>query len=166
MASSKQSALAALAVLAVVAGGTAAGFAADKEQLIKDRQAHMKAQGKDLFAVKGFLDGKSDLAAARAAGADLVKLIGKVPGLFPKGTSTADFPGKSYAKPAIWTEPDKFAAAAKNAAAKAEALDTALKGGDKAAIAAAFGGMIKGGLFDAGNGCGGCHVPFREKKPS
>ena len=35
----------------------------------------------------------------------------------------ADLPGKSYAKPAIWTEMDKFNAGAKVAQTKAEALN-------------------------------------------
>ena len=37
--------------------------------------------------------------------------------------------------------------------------NAAVKGGDKTAITAAFGDMGK-------NGCGGCHEPYREKKPS
>jgi cytochrome c556 len=123
------------------------------------RQGVMKAQGKDLGAVKAFTEDKGDLAAAQTAGADLVTQIGKVPTLFPKGTSMTDLPGKSYAKPNIWTDTDKFNAAAKTAADKAAALNTALKGGEKAAITAAYGDMGK-------NGCGGCHETFREKKPS
>ena len=98
-------------------------------------------------------------AAAQTAGADLVTQVGKIPDLFPKGTGMAEFPGKSYAKPAIWTDGDKFTAQAKTAADKAAALSAALKGGDKAAITAAFSDMGK-------NGCGSCHELYREKKPS
>ena len=54
---------------------------------------------------------------------------------------------------------DKFTAIAKVTAAKAEVLDTALKGGDKASIAAYFGDMGK-------NGCGACHGQYRERKPT
>ena len=41
-------------------------------------------------------------------------------------------------------------------AANQEALNVALKSGDKAAITAAHGEM--------GKSCGGCHEPYREKK--
>ena len=42
------------------------------------------------------------------------------------------------------------------AAEKANALVTAIKGGDQAAIQAAFSDLGK-------NGCGGCHEKFREE---
>jgi len=155
----------ALAVAVLVIGlYSGLARAVDGAAVVEQRQAHMKGQGKDLGAIKAFLDGRADLAAAQAAGADLVKSVEAIPGLFPKGTGMVEFPGKSAAKPAIWTEPGKFTAAAKNAVTKAKALDAALQGGNKAAITTAFAGMIKGGWYDAGNGCGGCHVPFREKK--
>jgi cytochrome c556 len=146
---------------AIVAAGLCSGAARaqDAAAQVEARQAVMKAQGKDAGAIKAFTEDKGELAAAQAAGADLVTQIGKIPTLFPKGTSMADLPGKSYAKPVIWTEMDKFNAAAKTALTKAEALNVALKGGDKAAITAAFGDLGK-------NGCGACHEPYREKKPS
>jgi len=144
----------------VLAAGLFTGIArADDAAVVDARQATMKAQGKDMSAIKAYLDDKADLAAAQTAGADLVTQVGKIPDLFPKGTGMAEFPGKSYAKPAIWTDGDKFTAQAKTAADKAAALSAALKGGDKAAITAAFSDMGK-------NGCGSCHELYREKKPS
>ncbi len=141
----------------IAAGGIA--WAQDAATVIKDRQDFMKAQGKDLGAVKAFTEGKGELAAAQAAGADLVTRIPKIPSLFPQKTSLADYPGKSYAKPAVWSEWDKFNAAAQNAETKAKALDAALKSGDKAAITAAYRDL-------GNNGCDGCHGTFRENKPS
>jgi cytochrome c556 len=145
----------------VLAIGLHAGAtqAQDAAAAVEARQGVMKAQGKDMGAIKAYIDGKGDLAAAQAGGADLVTQIAKVPSAFPKGTSMADLPGKSYAKPAIWTEMDKFNATAKTAGDKAAALNAALKGGDMNAITTAFGDMGK-------NGCGACHEPYREKKPS
>ncbi|MBV8777582.1 MAG: cytochrome c [Alphaproteobacteria bacterium] len=132
---------------------------ADDAATVESRQATMKQQSKDMAAVKAYLDDKADLASAQTAGADLVIQVAKIPDIFPKGTGMDALPGKSYARPVIWTEADKFTGLAKTAADKAVALDAALKGGDKAAIAAAFGDMGK-------TGCGGWHEPFREKKPS
>jgi cytochrome c556 len=100
---------------------------------------------------------KADLAAARAAGAELAKIIPQIPTLFPQKTGMAEFPGKSYAKPDIWAQWDKFVAAVNVANVKANELNAALTSGDKAAITAAFAAMGK-------DGCGGCHTPFRERK--
>jgi cytochrome c556 len=149
----------AVSAIVLVAGFFAGSARSDDASVIDNRQSAMKTQGKDMTAIKAYLDDKADLASAQTAGADLVVLVGKIPDLFPKGTSLADYPGKSYAKPAVWTEWDKFSAQAKTASDKAAALDKALKVGDKAAITAAFGDMGK-------NGCGACHEPYREKKPS
>ena len=147
------------AAMAIAGGLCGAAALAQDVATVEGRQAVMKSQGKDMAAVKAFIDDKADLAAAQAAGADLVTQVAKIPTLFPKGSGMAEFPGKSYAKPAVWTDWDKFLVSAKTAASKSEALNAALKGGDKAAITAAFGDMGK-------NGCGACHEPFREKKPS
>lgn len=149
-----------LALFALVLTGISAGaLAADDAAAVDHRQAVMKQQGKDMTAIKAYIDDKADLASAQAAGADLLKTTGELPDLFPKGTGMDQFPGKSYARPAIWTDSDKFSADVKAAQDKAAALDAALKGGDKARITAAFGDMGK-------NGCGACHETFREKKPS
>ena len=149
----------ALSALAISLSLFAGAVRADDAAVVDARQSVMKAQGKDMTAIKAYIDDKADLMSAQNAGADLVTEVGKIPSLFPKGTGMAEFPGKSWAKPAIWSEWDKFTAQAKTAAEKATALDKALKGGDKAAITSAFGDMGK-------NGCGACHESYREKKPS
>jgi cytochrome c556 len=148
-----------LAAVCVLAGLGLAGaaLAQDGDATITKRQDAMKAQGKDLGAVKAFIDGKGDLAAAQKGGEDLATRMTQVLGLFPPKTGMAEFPGKSYARPAIWAEWDKFVAAQTGAEQKAVALVSALKSGDKGKIEAAFGDMGK-------NGCGGCHTPFREPK--
>lgn len=149
----------ALAGIVLTVGLYAGAARSDDAALIDARQTVMKSQGKDMTAIKAYIDDKADLASAQTAGADLVAQVAKIPELFPKGTGMDAYPGKSYVKPAVWTEWDKFSDQAKTASDKAVALNTVLKGGDKAAITAAFGDMGK-------NGCGACHEPFREKKPS
>ena len=146
-----------MAASLVVAGlGAGAASAQDALKLVQDRQALMKQQGKDLGAIRAYGAGKGDRASAEAAAADLAQSTRKIPTLFPPGTGTAEFPGKSGAKPAIWTEPDKFLAEQRNTAAKVDALGAALKTGG--AAAAATGAPD---LWD--NGCQGCHTTFREK---
>src|SRR6266513_2262868 len=69
-----------------VASMGAASLAQDKETVLKDRQATMKEQGKSLGAVKAYIDGKGDLAQAKAGAADLTQTTKKIPDLFPPGT--------------------------------------------------------------------------------
>ena len=145
---------AALAI--VVAGVSGVALGQDRETVLKDRQATMKEQGKDIGAVKAYLDGKGDLAQAKAAAAGLTQTTKKIPELFPAGTGGPNPTGDYVAKPVIWTDWNKFLDAQKAAASKAEALLAALNGGDKTAIEAAFNDLGK-------NGCGACHTTFREK---
>ncbi|MBV9522248.1 MAG: cytochrome c, partial [Alphaproteobacteria bacterium] len=71
-------------------------------------------------------------------------------------TGMAEFPGKSGAKPAIWTDWDKFLAAQKTMVDEAQKLEAAVKSGDKQAIQDRWSSVSK-------NGCGGCHTTFRER---
>jgi cytochrome c556 len=151
----KRRTLGALLAIAVV-GAAAAAPAQDNLAIVKHRQALMNRQSDDLKSIRGYLNGKVDLAKAQASAADLVQTAKLIANSFPPGTATTDFPGISGAKPEIWTEPDKFAAAQKAYADKADALLVAVKSGDKAEIQTAF--------MDAGkNGCGNCHATFRQK---
>src|SRR5215204_2814182 len=147
--------MAAILGITTVAAGTA--WAQDAAAVVDKRQDFMKAQGRALGAVKNFTEDKGDLAAAQAGGADLVKMAPQIPSLFPQNTGMAQLPGKSFAKPEIWAQWDKFIEADRNATARAQALNAALQGSDKAAITAAFAAMGQ-------EGCGGCHRPFRQPK--
>lgn len=148
--------LAFAAALAVAAAGSTGALAVDKDQVLKDRQALMKEQGADMGAVKGFLDGKNDEAKATSAATDLTETMKKIPDVFPPDTGGPNPEGKYTTKPEIWTDAKGFEAVRSTAADKANALLAAVKGGDKAAIQAAFSDMGK-------NGCGACHEKFREE---
>jgi cytochrome c556 len=144
------------AVLAIGAATSPCALAADKDQVIKDRQSLMKEQGGDAGAVKAYLDDKGDLAKATAAAADLIQTMKKIPDVFPPGTEGPNPEGKFAPKAEVWSDPKGFLAARDAAAEKAEALVVAVKGGDKAKIQEAFADLGK-------NGCGGCHGKFREE---
>ena len=146
----------AVALGIVMGGASGVALGQDKETVLKDRQATMKEQGKDAGAVKAYLDGKGDLAQAKAGAANLTQTTKKIPELFPPGTDGPNPTGDYVAKPVIWTEWNKFLDAQKAAASKADALLVAVNGGDKTAIEAAFNDLGK-------NGCGACHTTFREK---
>jgi len=130
--------------------------AQDKETVIKNREALMKGQGKDLGSVKAYIDGKGDQAQAEAGATSLTQSIKKIPDAFPVGTGGPDSEGKYATKPVIWADWNKFIDAQKIAASKADVLLAAVKSGNKTTIEAAFGDLGK-------SGCGACHETFREK---
>ena len=146
----------AAALVFILPGLCGISVAQDKEAVLKDREAFMKGQAKDLGSIKAYTDGKADQAQAETGAANLTQSTKKIPEMFPPGTGGTDSEGKFATKPAIWSDWNKFLDVQKTAAAKADALLVAVKSGDKAAIQTAFGDLGK-------NGCGACHETFREK---
>ena len=153
--STRHSALAAALSFALASLGGAV-LAQDKEAVLKNREALMKGQAKDLGSIKAYTEDKADLAQAETSAADLTQSIKKIPDVFPPGTGATSSDGKYATKPAIWSDWSKFLDAQKNASGKADALLIAVKSGNKTAVETAFGDLGK-------NGCGACHETFREK---
>jgi cytochrome c556 len=153
--STKRSVLVAAVICALGAFSVAAP-AQDKETVLKNREALMKGQGKDLGSVKAYIDGKGDQAQAETGATNLAQSIKKIPDVFPPGSGATSTDGKFATKPVIWTDWNKFLETQKTAAGKADVLLAAVKSGDKATIQVAFGDLGK-------NGCGACHETFREK---
>ena len=144
------------AMLAIGAANATSALAAEKDQIIKDRQSLMKQQGADLGAIKNFLDDKGDLAKATASATDLTQTMKKIPDVFPPGSEGPNPEGKFAPKAEVWSDWKGFLEVRDAAAAKADALLVAGKGGDKAAIQTAFAATGK-------DGCGGCHGKYREE---
>jgi cytochrome c556 len=149
-------AIAAAAVIVVLACAAAGVLAQDKAAIIADRQETMKSQGRALATAKGYSEGRVEQAEAIAAVTQLIKTTNSLVDKFPPGTGMAEFPGKSGAKPTIWTEWDKFKEAPKAAIAQEEKLLADIKAGDKAAV-----GKQAGATWD--DGCQVCHRPYRER---
>jgi cytochrome c556 len=143
-----------LALGAALSLAAAYSTAADKEQVIKDRQAFMKDQGRQWLVVRNYTQGKADQAAAEAAVASLTKSVPKVPDHFPPDTAGPAPGGKWGTKPEVWNEHDKFLAADKKVADQVAVLDAAVKSGDKTKVEAAFKDL---------NACNACHQDFRAK---
>lgn len=142
------------AAVAFVAAYSTAVLAADKEQVIKDRQAFMKDQGRQWLVVRNYIQGTADQAAATSAVESLTKSVPKVLDYFPPDTGGPAPDGKFGTKPEIWSEHDKFLEADKKVADQVAALGAAVKSGDKDKVAAAF----KDLKF-----CNACHDTFRAK---
>ena len=64
-------------------------------------------------------------------------------------------PGKSNAKPEIWTDMDKFQALYASQKSGEQKLLAAIQKGDKPAVQAA--------VTDVGKNCSSCHGTYREK---
>ncbi len=153
--SMKRSALA-VAVICGLGAISVAATAQDKETVVKNREALMKGQGKDLGGVKAYIDGKGEQPAAETSATNLTQSMKKIPDVFPPGSDATSTDGKYATKPVIWSDWNKFLEIQKIAAGKAEVLLAAIKSGDKATIQTAFSDLGK-------NGCGACHETFREK---
>ncbi len=145
-----------VAAVAAIGFGAVGGMAQDKESAIKLRRDTMKRQGADFKKVQDYVKGEGDQAAALAGITDLLSLNPKIVDLFPPGTSTTDFPGKTGAKPEIWAEWNKFKLIPAALKSEEEKLADAIKSGDKQAVGAQLANTGK-------NGCGACHTPYREK---
>src|ERR1700756_4338491 len=89
--------------------GALGGFAGillaqDKETVVKNREALMKGQAKDLGSVKAYTDGKADLGQGEKGAANLTQSTKKIPEMFPPETDATDSEGKFATKPVIWSE--------------------------------------------------------------
>jgi cytochrome c556 len=151
--------MAGVGAVALVAalGWTAATVLADEaDAVIKDRQDTMKMQGRLLGTAVAFGEGRVEQEEAIAAVTNLIKTTNTLIDKFPAGTGMTEFPGKSGAKPEIWTEWDKFKEAPKVVIEQEEKLLTLIKAGDKPGVQA----QAKA-TWD--NGCQVCHRPYRAK---
>jgi cytochrome c556 len=119
--------------------------------VIEKRQALMKSNSADAKAIKAAVESK-DYATIETKAKDIMANAEKIPGLFPKGSTT----GKTKAKAEIWEKPDEFAKNPKNLSKAASELADAAKAKDDAAIAVKVKAL--------GEVCGNCHKTFRAEK--
>jgi cytochrome c556 len=121
---------------------------------IEYRQSTLSVLGTHFGRIGQMVQGRVPFDAKVAAeNADIVAVMAKLPWqAFGPGTETGN---DTKALPAVWTESDKFKAAADNLQDKAAKLQTAAKSGDLAAIRTAFG--------ETGQSCKACHDNYRAK---
>jgi cytochrome c556 len=149
--------IAAAGLLATTLG--AAAFAADEPaNVIKYRQAFMKANGAHITmiaaVVKGEVSWTDELAGHAHAMHEQSKHLLR---LFPENSGKDDTDVKSAALPVIWEQWSKFEEAASAFEAESGKLVEAVESGDQTAIARQVGVLGK-------QGCGNCHETFREKQ--
>ena len=124
------------------------------ETAVEYRQAAMFLMGNHMQRIKTELDvSKPNLEVIRASAA-LLDVLKTVPfEAFVEGTSEI---GDTAAKPEIWADPERFKRLARQMQDRVAQLNDSARGGDVAAIRAAFG--------EAGKACKSCHDDFRKKR--
>jgi cytochrome c556 len=149
----KRLVLALTAVAALCTALPASAQFAKPEDAIKYRKAAFTVMAKHFGTIGAMVNDKMPFdGKVASANADLVATVSHLPfDGFVAGTDT----GETKAKPEIWKESDKFKAAATKMQDAVGNLAKVAKGGDKAAIKAAFG--------DAGGACKACHDDYRNK---
>lgn len=150
--------MAGLLLGATLAFGPTATQAEDSAAIVHERQQLMKDFGSAMKTIGGYLQaGMGTTEDVAAAAGVIAEGAGKLPDLFPAGTSMDDvMDPETGAKPVIWEQWDGFVADADTLEARATTLQE---------LAMAMNDDALGGAFEAlGNdGCGSCHKTFREK---
>jgi cytochrome c556 len=142
--------LVAVALALVVASAQAQ----DDEVYIEHRQKVMKAISGHAGAIGDILKNKLPYTSSIVAHAQALQLTSTVIEDAFKHQVTE---GKTDAKPEIWQDWDKFAAAAKTLGEESGKLADAAQSGDMDAVGALAKDFGK-------NACGGCHKSFRKPK--
>ena len=145
-----------LAMAAVASLGTALPAAAQfakPEDAVKYRKAAFTVMATHFGRVSAMANGRIPFdAKAAVENAEIATMMSKLPYAgFVEGTDKGD----TKAKPEIWTERDKFNAAATKMQDEMVKLNAAAKTGDVATIKAAAGGV--------GQACKGCHDNYRKE---
>jgi cytochrome c556 len=130
--------------------------AEDVAAVVGKRQAAMKAMSANVKIISQYTEGSADQSAAVAAVKIVQDTAKTVPSLFPPATGMEQLPGKSGAKPEIWTDPRKFKDAAAALVTGSDELAKSVAAGDPAATRASLLALGK-------TGCGTCHDAYRVK---
>lgn len=135
-------------------GLAGAALAQGSADVIKTRQAGMKAVGAGFKGLMDQMRGTPDAATVQRHAAAIAAHSPKVPGWFGPGTAAA--PGlKTAARPEIWTKTAAFRKAAADFDAQAQRMLTLANAGDTAALGPQ--------LRALGGTCKTCHDSFKRK---
>ena len=142
-------------VLGVLALSGQLALAASPQDAVKARQGAMKSVAASMKTISDYVKGAADKDAALKAAGDLGATSTKLAKMWPKGTSSADLPGVSGAKPAIWTDGAKFTDAFGTMNQGSKTLANVIKTGSTDDVKTAAAAFSK-------TNCGGCHMNYRD----
>lgn len=136
-----------IAGIAVVMLGMAGAAAA--QDVITQRREGMRAEGRQMEAIKAVLDARGDTRPLVERVDAIAVFYRNLQALYPPGSDT----GPTRALPTIWSNPAGFEGNRTAIVAALGTLRTAVASGDLAASTAAFG--------QVGAACGACHSANR-----
>jgi cytochrome c556 len=124
------------------------------EDAVAYRRGAFNVMGNHFARIGAMTSGRVPFdAAAVQVNADIVQTMSRLPYAgFIDGTQSV---GNTNALPEVWSQGDKFKAAAQKMQDAVAKLNTVAKTGDQEQIKAAFG--------EAGQSCKACHDDFRKK---
>ena len=147
---------------ALMAAGAAGVVAqqADKAAIIKERKDFMESQQKAYNGISAFGKGTGDRQGAIDGVNKLLELSSKIDAkfidaYFPAGTSAADFPGQTNAKPELWQNLDEAKSAGPKLHEAEVKLADVVKTGDAQTVAQAGSQLYRGSCNAL------CHDKFR-----
>ena len=145
--------LAAAAAATFACCGPAAAQFKNADAAIEYRQGALTVMDNHYDRIGAMVKGKAPFDARVAqANADLVVTLAKLPwSAFIEGSDKGD----TNAKPEVWTQPDKFKAAAQRLQDATVKLAEAAKTGNPDAVKTAFGATSEA--------CKSCHEDFRKR---
>jgi cytochrome c556 len=135
--------------------GAAGAYAADEpSNLIKYRQATMKAIGGHMGALGSIAKGEVSFTDEAVGHAHAINEMSKeLARLFPEGTGY-DADKSTKALPAVWEQPEEFQQAIQSLQDESAKLVEVAQAGDPAALGAQVGAL-------GTPACGNCHKTFR-----
>jgi cytochrome c556 len=145
---------AAIAAAAFLCCGSAAAQFKSPDDAIEYRQGALAVMGHHYGRIGAMVNGKATFdARAAQADAELVATLAKLPwSAFVDGSDKGD----TNARPEIWSQPDKFKAAAQRLQDATVKLADAAKTGNPDVLKTAFGATSQA--------CKSCHDDFRKKR--
>ena len=143
----------ALAAAAILACGPAAAQFKSPDDAIEYRQGALAVMGHHFGGIGAMVSGKVAFdAKAAQANADLVATLARLPwGAFVEGSDKGD----TNARPEVWSQPDRFKAAAQKLEDASAKLAAAARTGRPDDLKAAFSATSET--------CKSCHDDFRKK---
>ncbi|MEY4270558.1 MAG: hypothetical protein RLZZ58_1774 [Pseudomonadota bacterium] len=141
-------------VTAAKSAKSAASVKVAVADMVAARQAAMLMSAANLGSIKALIDSGAGADKLGFPVAGLASWASALTGLFPKGSASSN----SRALPAVWSDWVGFAAEGQKYSDAAKGLQAAVKGGDKAAISAAFDG-VRGS-------CKSCHDKYQAPPPA
>jgi cytochrome c556 len=149
------------ATLAAVAAGLAAAVAIPAyaqfqkpEDAVRYRQSAFNVMGNHFGRIGAMVNGRVPFdAKAAEINAEIVQSMSRLP--YAGFTEGTDKIGNTAALPEVWSQPDKFKAAAQKMQDAVGKLTVAAKSGNPDQLKTAFG--------ETGATCKGCHDDFRKK---